>query len=123
MKRNFYLLLTLSLLTGFATAETTISNISIDFSTILRPVDAHGFSVPQILAGGHVRSMGPGPVFVTLEVGGLHYTVPADQHGDYTFSAYSNNAGSFVVNAWTTDVAPTAQQTAPRKVSASHTFN
>jgi hypothetical protein len=83
------------------TRETQIIDNLIRYARSMYPADSNGGIYPMAIVGGTVRFDGPGPVYVTLRIGGQSYSALTDQRGDYSFFAYTNGAGRFEVQAWT----------------------
>lgn len=57
----------------------------------------------QAIIGGQVAFAGPGPVFVTVRMGGQSFTQPVDFEGFFSFFVFTNGDGQFEYSAWTTD--------------------
>jgi hypothetical protein len=81
--------------------ETQIIDNAIRYARSIYPIDRNGGVYPMAAVGGTVQFEGPGPVYVTLRIGGQTYSALTDQRGDYSFFAYTNGAGRFEVQAWT----------------------
>jgi hypothetical protein len=56
-------------------------------------------AVDNAAIGGKVEFTGPGPVYVTIRMGGQDYTALTDQTGKYSFWVYANSS-RFVSEAW-----------------------
>ncbi len=99
--------LSCSLLGLSSIATTIISQVHVDYAQILSPADRQGYTITQAIVGGKVDFNGATPVFVTILTGGLSYTQPADQQGNFSFLIYPNS-NQFNVSAWVAGTAKSA---------------
>ncbi len=83
-----------------ATSSTVIKDITLHYAQLLAPANRQGTSIFMAIAGGRVDFEGPGPVFVTMSIGGQKYTSPTDQQGAFSFLTYANGSSSLDLNAW-----------------------
>ncbi len=88
---------------------TTVEQVKVDYARAIETIDRGGGPTILGAVGGFVRYRGPGPVFVTLRIGGQSYSSPVDKRTrQFAFLVWANQ-DRFQVEAWTTDSNTTAK--------------